>query len=96
MRDTLPLTKPHKIECGVINTDLIKNSGTHWVAYIKNGNCVSYFDSYGNLKPILELVRYLGNNVKIKYNFENYQNYNQIICGHLCIEFLYRNKNVLK
>lgn len=90
MRDTLPKI-PHKNECGIVNLDSTKNSGTHWVAYIKSGNAVHYFDSFGDLKPPKELVKYFGNGVEILYNNRQYQNYNQIICGHLCLEFLYKN-----
>lgn len=91
MRDTLP-HKPKQNECAIINLDEWKNLGTHWVAYIKRRNQVFYFDSFGALKPPKELVRYLGKNVEIFYNNQQYQNYNQINCGHLCLEFLL-NKN---
>lgn len=90
MRNTLPI-KPNKIECAILNLDILENPGTHWVAYIKKNNNVTYYDSFGALKPPKELVDYLGKNVKILYNNEKYQNYNQINCGHLCLEFLYKN-----
>lgn len=57
MRDTLP-SKPRKIECAVLNLDTSNNSGTHWVAYAKQNDYVEYFDSFGNLKPPLELIKY--------------------------------------
>lgn len=90
MRDTLP-QYPHKDECGIVNLDLNKNRGTHWVAYIKSGNTANYFDSFGDLKPPKELVKYLGKNTRIKYNSGKYQNYDQSNCGHLCLEFLYKS-----
>lgn len=90
MKNTLP-PYPHKNESAIINLDSSENSGTHWVAYKKTGNVVNYFDSFGNLKPPKELVRYFGKNVKISYNNERYQNFNQFNCGHLCLEFLYKN-----
>lgn len=90
MRDTLPKQKPTSYESAIINLDVSRNMGTHWVAYIKKGNIVEYFDSFGNLKPPKELVNYLGK-VKILYNNETYQKYNQNNCGHLCLNFLYKN-----
>ena len=47
-------------ECAIVNLDNEDGSGTHWVAYKKFGNKVIYFDSFGNLKPPEELVRYWG------------------------------------
>jgi hypothetical protein len=90
MRDTLP-SQPHKNECAIVNLDLNKNRGTHWVAYVKFGNTVNYFDSFGDLKPPQELVRYFGGKINMLYNNNQYQNYDQYNCGHLCLEFLYKN-----
>lgn len=91
MRDSMPKSVKIK-ESAIINLDNSKNSGTHWVAYIKNGNTVQYFDSFGNLKPPRELVKYFDQGVKIIYNNDSYQTFNQINCGHLCLQFLYNNK----
>lgn len=85
MRDQLPKT-PFFKECGIINLDNSKNPGTHWVAYAKFNKYVEYFDSYGNLKPPVEFVRYVGSN--INYNYDNLQKNNSFNCGHLCIKFL--------
>lgn len=86
MRDALP-NKPNKNECAVVNLDSSDKPGTHWVAYAKTNNKCEYFDSYGDLRPPLELVRYL-RNVNICYNFNQYQSYDTSNCGHLCIKFL--------
>lgn len=86
MRNTLP-KKPSKRECGIVNLDISSGSGTHWVAYFKNGAFIEYYDSFGNLMPPIEIINYLGK--KIKFNHTSYQNYNTIICGHLCLKFLY-------
>lgn len=85
MRDKLP-KKPRTKECGIVNLDESSGPGTHWVAYRKNGANIEYFDSFGNLKPPQELVKYLGKN--IKYNHKRYQQFNTFICGHLCLKFL--------
>lgn len=85
MRDQLP-RKPWKTECGIINLDISSGPGTHWVAYKKNGNIIEYFDSFGNLQPPREVINYLGDNVT--YNYTPHQNFDTVICGHLCLEFL--------
>ena len=35
----------------------------YWIAYVKRNNRVVYFDSFGNLQPPKELMRYFGNGV---------------------------------
>lgn len=85
MRDELP-KRPFNRECGIVNLDSSKNPGTHWVAYVKCSDYVEYFDSYGNLKPPKELVKYIGSN--IHYNNENIQRDHPYNCGHLCLKFL--------
>lgn len=87
MRNTLP-SKPHDMECAVVNLDSNEGSGTHWVAYEKNGSKVEYFDSFGNLKPPHEIVRYF-RGCQIFYNHDHSQRYDDINCGHLCLKFLY-------
>lgn len=86
MRDNLP-KKPYKNECGIVNLDITTGPGTHWVAYFKSNSNIEYFDSFGNLKPPREIMRYLGSN--INYNYITYQKYDSVICGHLCLQFLY-------
>lgn len=87
MRDGLPKT-PNKNERGVINLDISIGAGTHWVAYKKNGKKVIYYDSFGNLNPPIEVVRYF-KNCKIFFNYDQYQTYNTHNCGHLVLSFLY-------
>ena len=90
MRDTLPV-EVQRNECGVMNLDSAYGTGTHWVCYRKRGNAVTYFDSFGNLPPPVELTRYLtadGSHVKLRYNYEQQQAFDSVICGHLCLRFL--------
>lgn len=89
MRDNLPISKPWYNECGIINLDSSSGLGSHWTAYTKFGKHVTYFDSFGNLCPPTEFVKYLGSGKKIKYNYESHQKFNTVICGHLCLSFLY-------
>ena len=84
LRDILP-KKPKKKECGILNLDDTTGSGTHWVAWYKNGTEKKYFDSYG-LQPPNELVDYLHS--PILYNTERVQPYDQVFCVHLCLYVL--------
>lgn len=86
MRDTLP-SKPRKIECAILNLDSSRNPGTHWVAYVKQNEYCEYFNSFGNLKPPLELIKYL-KDIHINYNYKQYQTFGTTNCGHLCLLFL--------
>lgn len=90
MRDGLP-SHPRTNECTVVNLDSHLNKGTHWVVYRKEGDEVEYFDSFDNFKPPRKLVTYLGKGVKIFYNNDQYQDFNEENCGHLCLKFLYKN-----
>lgn len=87
MRDTLPASGPLKQESAIVNLDENVGPGTHWVAYKKTGGKVIYFDSFGNLPPPLELLNYF-NVGSVKYNYKKYQDYDTIVCGHLCLKFL--------
>nr|DAC81338.1 TPA_asm: adenain [Megastigmus wasp adintovirus] len=87
MRNALPIGGPLHNECAIINLDDNTGPGTHWVAYRKNGKNVLYFDSFGDLRPPIDLINYFNIN-QIKYNYKIYQEYNTFICGHLCLKFL--------
>lgn len=86
MRDNLP-RQPKLIECAIVNLDSHKNEGTHWVAYVKLNDYCEYFNSYGDLKPPIELIKYW-NCKNIFYNYNNYQRFNTVNCGHLCLKYL--------
>ena len=87
MKDNLP-TKPKYIECGIVNLDNSNNEGTHWVAYVKVDKYYEYFDSFGNLKPPLQMLSYF-KNCNIFYNYLSYQSFNTVNCGHLCLKYLF-------
>lgn len=86
MRDSLP-KKIGKMECGIVNLDNSQNQGTHWVAYANNDEGAYYFDSFGDLRPPKEIIKYL-NNDKIYYNYVRFQKFNTVNCGHLSLLFL--------
>lgn len=87
MRNDLPKSGAKIRESAIINLDDKNGPGTHWVAYKKNGGHVAYFDSFGDLKPPKDLMRYLGVG-SVEYNHKRYQEYDTVICGHLCLKFL--------
>lgn len=92
MRDVLP-EQIAVNESGIVNLDSYKNNGTHWVCYYKEGHTVDYFDSFGNLRPPIELQRYFNSSVYqviIKYNYFPSQQETSVNCGHLCLDFLNR------
>lgn len=93
MRDLLPF-KIKEIETGVVNLDGNSGKGTHWVCYTKNGPRVQYFDSFGNLKPPVELQRYFNSGpyqTEVSYNYFPLQTEDEVNCGHLCLDFLASN-----
>ncbi|KAE9521596.1 hypothetical protein AGLY_018007, partial [Aphis glycines] len=90
MKDKLPL-KPWKNECGILNLNNSEQSGSHWVAWVKNDKKKIYFDSYGDCNPPKEVVKYLGKD-NLFYTTDEFQNYNDPpMCGHLCLDFIKEN-----
>lgn len=91
-RNKLP-RKSKMIECGIVNLDDYKNTGSHWTAWYRNKNCVLYHDPIGNVSPPSEIIKYF-KSVPIFYNHESTQKPNSVNCGHMCIKFLIKyNKN---
>jgi hypothetical protein len=92
MRDSLPVRGPRRYEAAIVNLDSMRGRGTHWVAYRKVASHVTYYDSFGDLKPPLELVQYLKSGPEaaktINYTYERQQKFDTVWCGHLCLQFL--------
>ena len=74
MRNALPIIGPRKFESAIVYLDNKDGPGTHWVRYIKVDSNVEYFDNFDNLRPPLDLIKYLCFN-RIKYIHNRYQNY---------------------
>ena len=84
------LKQAKTIECSIINLDVKDGVGTHWTTYFKFKNHIYYYDSFGNLPAPKELICYFNKkNYEIFYNREQDQPFNSLICGHLCLCFLY-------
>lgn len=93
MINELPL-KPWTNECGIFNLNNSDQDGSHWVAWIKEGDLKIYFDSFG-IKPPKELVKYLGEK-NLQFTTRKYQDFNDPpVCGHLCLEFIKNFKNFI-
>lgn len=92
-RDELLDMKPKKgCEAGVLNLSKYDEKGTHWTAWFKHANnVICFYDSYGDLYPPKEFCAYAAAaNCKIYYNVDREQMYNSVICGQLCLCFLWR------
>lgn len=63
-------------------------------AYTKKRKNILYFDSFGNLQPPQELVKYFGGG-SIKYNHNRLQKWDTYNCGHLCLQFLAREHKIM-
>ncbi len=88
--EILPLLKkPKNIECSILNLDTRNGPGSHWTAYFKIRKNIYYYDSFGNLPPPKELLNYFKEK-EIFYNRNREQEFNTIVCGHLCLCFLYK------
>lgn len=88
MRDALP-KRSWQQESTIVNLDSTKGPGSHWVCFMKRGNFVDYFDSYGGLRPPCEIQRYL-KDTYISHNRTAYQfvDSDSENCGQLCLAFL--------
>ena len=86
MRDQLP-NRIRKNESMIINLDDSKGAGTHWVCFFKKDKIINYFDSFG-VQPPSELMRYFSTENQVYYNVDKNQNFDEVICGHLCLKFL--------
>ena len=56
----------------IINLDEYKSIGTHWIALDENGDCVTYFDSFG-VEYILKEIKKLIDNKNITANIYRIQ-----------------------
>ena len=80
---------PDKIKDGayLINLDEYSDIGTHWRALYVNNKTVTYFDSFGIEHIPKEVKKFIGNR-NIIANIYRIQNYDSIMYGYFCIEFI--------
>ena len=84
-RDNLP----DKIKNGVyvINLDEYSDTGTHWIVLYVNNKTVTYFDSFGIEHIPKEVKKFIANR-NIISNIYRIQNYDSILYGYFCIDFM--------
>jgi hypothetical protein len=85
MRDDLP-KRSWRIECGILNLDVLEGKGTHWTCWYKRDDVCFYFDSYGLPSP-REFYQYI--RCDCYHSTYQVQKLGDVICGHLCILMLY-------
>ena len=81
---------PKKIKDGayVISLDEYANVRTHWIALICNRSEIVYFDSFG-IEHVPEQIKNFVENKNIIANIFRLQANNSVMCGYLCIVFIY-------
>lgn len=93
-----------KLENGryILNLENSDQGGSHWVAFLKEGSNIYYFDSFAGypLQPLIDLCK--KNKYHIEYNITQVQDMSSILCGWYCLAFLKylevnkKNNTVLK
>ena len=88
----------------LINLDEYENTGAHWVTLFVKTNEAIYFDSFGIGHIPKEINKFINNDTtkssylkrtaessalaRIKSNIFRMQEYDSIMCGYFCIEFI--------
>ena len=72
----------------MINLDEYADIGTRWIAlYVQKNDEVIYFDSFG-VEHIPKEIKTFTGNKNIKTNIFRMQEYDSIMWGYFCIEFI--------
>ena len=72
----------------IINLDLSKSGGTHWVSLINLKNVIYYFDPFGTINAEIKNRLESITKKKVIYNNLKIQNIQQTSCGPLSLAFL--------
>ena len=70
----------------ITNLDEYENTGAHWIALFVKPKYTVYFDSFGIEHIPKEINKFINND--IKSNIFRIQEYDSIMCGYFCIEFI--------
>lgn len=89
MHDAIPNLPSNSNGIGlVLNLDISKNQGTHWVGLYKKGKQAFYYDSYG-VMPDDRTIKALKNKGDVlKYNTSMHQQLNSKRCGWFVLKWL--------
>ena len=82
----------------IINLQLYKSIGSHWIALNVNAENVTYFDSF-RVGLIPKVIRKFIGNSNIITNTYRIQAYYSIMCGYFCIgfiDFMLKGKSLLE
>lgn len=83
-KDTIP-NRMIGNRCMIVNLANHDEAGTHWVAVLKKGNCIVYFDSYG-IPPPKNILKMMKESAKhTKASNKAHQAVKSIRCGYYCI-----------
>lgn len=86
MKDEVKKLKINDKMFFIVNYDTAEQSGSHWVAIVKQGDKVYHFGSYG--VPPLTQIKGRFSQYYIYYNDRPVQLPDTAICGHLCLAFI--------
>ena len=88
--DKLPKRKINTPASLIINTDVSKKNGEHWVALVIVKNQAYYFDSFGLQIIDKEILRFLSTMKckEVTYSKKCIQSINSNKCGLFCILFV--------
>ena len=84
MRNNLPKAKDGAC---VINLDMYKLIGTHWITLYVNEANATYFDSFGVKHTPKNVKKFIGNK-NIPTKIYRIQANDSPMCGHFCIGFI--------
>lgn len=90
-RDQLP-KKLYNFPCSfIVNTDNQNEPGEHWLAiYYDEKQHATFFDPYGLEPSLYGFETYLNNTSKSwTYNSTRIQSYFSLLCGQICVFFIY-------
>lgn len=78
-----------KNQMAIINLDKSNNSGSHWVAIVKNSKKIYLYDSFGRkVHKILPSLLSSNNGVVIETEEDKEQEIDEENCGQRCLAFL--------
>ena len=84
MRINLPKAKDGVC---VINLDMHKSIGTHWITLYVNDAVTTYFDSFGVKHTSKKVKKFIGNK-NISTKIYRIQVNDSLMCGNFCIGFI--------